>query len=176
MMREKEMIIFFLALVACGKPAAKGLAYSDPAGSGWRLVKNPASNSALMVLDLLPPAGEAGRGVALTLRADPRLGWPQDVLRMGTVYDLGAAPKAVMADLRGQDAVLGVFQKGQTAPAPYGDGSHALFSVALSLGALQQPARGTALPIEVRLARHLGSTGQFEDIAGRLQVGALTAE
>ena len=176
MTRGSILLALGLAM-GCGKsatPVAKGLAYRDPAGSGWRLVKGAASTPQLLVLELLAPAGGAGRGVALTLRADPRTSW--DPARVGAVYALGAEPHAVMAELRGQDAVLGVFQKGQTPPASYGDWTTPVLSVTLRLGPSQEPLHGAALPLQVAVASHLSSTGEMEDVAGQLQVGVLTAE
>jgi hypothetical protein len=55
-----------------GTPAAapaKGLAYSDPTGSGWRLVKDASSTSTRLVLNLVGPAGLKTRGAGFNLQA-----------------------------------------------------------------------------------------------------------
>ncbi|HJV22235.1 MAG TPA: hypothetical protein VJ570_06050 [Holophagaceae bacterium] len=52
-------------------PAApSGFAYKNPTSAGWRLVQAPSSSPKRLVLNLVGPTGEKGRGVGLNLRSD----------------------------------------------------------------------------------------------------------
>jgi hypothetical protein len=65
-------------LSACGgksSPApaptvSSALAYTNPWGGGWRLVKDPSSTPTRVVLNLVGPTGAMGRGVGFNLRSD----------------------------------------------------------------------------------------------------------
>lgn len=187
-MKNRTLIALgcFALMLACGgsshdsTPAiATGLSYTNPTGSGWRLVKSATSTPAHLVLDLLPPAGGTGSGVALTLGSETaKAAWARpsstdgELVRAGAVYDLGAGVPAVVGTAKGANLVTVVSQKGAAAPAAY-DGTKAVLSVALDYKGAGVVA-GTVIPLTVVKAQHLPAAG--DPAAVSVLVGALTAQ
>lgn len=81
-MRKLSLLLSSLLLgwtLACGGGSstpsstplipAKGLVYTDPTGTGWRLVKDASSTGTRIVLNLVGPSGLKTRGAGFNLQA-----------------------------------------------------------------------------------------------------------
>jgi hypothetical protein len=160
-------------------PAAEGLAYADPTGTGWRLVKNSAESTANhLVLDLVGPSGQAGRGVDLTLSADAtRASWAKvsaaDAEHVtNRAFAIGTTPRLLKGTVSEDKLLVGVFQKGSATPAT--EYSSALVSVALELKPSPSLPSGALLPLALVKAHALSDSGTLSPID--VAVGTLTAE
>lgn len=156
--------------LACGgssesspNPApAKGLAYTDPAGSGWRLVRDASSTPERLVLNLVGPSGTKTRGVGFNLQAPATVhfgafanGLPiQDT---GVYQLLSAAgdptePVALVGGVKpGNLLTVGIYQKGRDQAAQ--DSGAPLCQVAIRFDPASKLARGEKLPLRVTKAR-----------------------
>lgn len=171
--------------LACGggsqssSPEAPSLVYTDPSGSGWRLVRNTSSTSGHLVLDLLGPAGTKARGVGLELTLGGTQATWAKVASSDTQYahnvlfDLGT--DASLQPFRGKaaqgDLKVGLYQKG-TAIALDGP----ILSLAIDLKA--GSAAGTAVPLALTVAKAncLAEGDQIVDLKGSIQVGTLQVQ
>lgn len=147
-------------------PAATGLAYTDPAGTGWRLVKDASSTAARLVLNLVGPAGEKGRGVAFNLRSDGAVKFAKfangtyindlGVFQLGNKHgalsvvdgtpvakDVGAIVGGVKEG--GRVLSVGAFQKDRRWPAQALD--RPLYQIAIAFDAGQGLAAGAELSL-----------------------------
>jgi len=154
--------------------AAVGLDYTDPDPGGWRLVRNPSSTVTHLVLDLIGPDGEKGRGVAFNLRSDGtvkfakfangsyindlgvfQLGEKRGVLNVvdGTrvTNDVGAIVGGVKDG--GRVLTVGAFQKDRRWPAQPLD--QPLYQVAIDFDRGQALPTGTAIPLTFVKARSI---------------------
>jgi hypothetical protein len=160
---------------AQASPAAVGLDYTDPAGSDWRLVRDPSSTVTRLVLNLVGPTGHKGRGVGFNLRSDGTvkfarfdngtyindLGVFQLTNKSGAVSALdGITP--VVNDIGtivggvkegGRMLTVGAFQKDRRWPAQ--DLGQPLYQVAIAFDASQNLASGTAVPLTFVRARSI---------------------
>lgn len=159
-------------------PAATGISYADPTGTGWKLVKNTGMSTATrLVLDLVAPAGEKSHGVDLNLSADaPRATWAKlaggdSEYALNLAYDLGSGPQLFKSTARDNDLFVGVFQKGATAPAAEAAG--AVLTVALDLRTGPTLPSG-AVRLAVTKAHALSESGTLAPID--VAVGTLTAQ
>ena len=128
-------ILALAALLACGgggggvagpipSPSpvyATTLSYTDPGGTGFRLVKNASlSTAGKLVLDLTGPADQGGQGVAFILTTDiTKVAWTPPPSAQGLVenlaFNLGAATPVLIGKDNGQGTLQGaVFQKSGT--------------------------------------------------------------
>jgi len=142
--------------------AAAGLAYTDPSGSGWRLVKDASSTPTKLVLNLVGPAGTLTRGVGIHLQAPAgvKFGTFGDGLGIHDtgVYDLlseandAAEPMALVAGVKaGNVLTAGIFQKARAKAAK--DSGAALCQFILGLDATAGLKVGDALPLQVQKAK-----------------------
>jgi hypothetical protein len=195
-----------LLVAGCGsssKPAltvATSLSYTDPAGSSWRLVRDPASTPGRLVLDLVGAAGSQTRGVGLNVSAPAELRFGRfdstgTAVEDTGVYELGAVasglpvgayePKLLAAGiLPGNVLTAGVFQKDRSATAK--DSSVPVLRIALELPSTAAIPSGTALPVTVVKAKivpaDLGLLGNLNDMLAKsklqpieVTVGTVTA-
>ena len=146
--------------------AATGFTYTDPTGTGWRLVRNPASTRTRLVLDLVGPSGLMTRGAAFNLRA------PQGI-RFGRFADGLGVEDAGVYELLNQDTTgdplepvlkgagvkagnvltVGLFQKDRRLSAK--DSGGPLFRVALEFDATAKVNAGGVLPLTALKARYI---------------------
>lgn len=159
-------------------PKATGLTYSDPAGSGFRLLKDASSTSARLILRLVGPAGTTGRGVSFTLAVDPALadlvkvndGDPEYV-QNGDVFLLGSAPQLLKGVRQNGTVFLTVTQKG-SGPARPLDGT--LLKVAIQFKASANLGAGTSIPLALTEGQYLPASGGAATMT--VSAGALTAQ
>jgi len=170
-------------LTACGgsggstATTAGALSYQDPAGTGFRLVRNTASTDKHLVLDLLGPSGTQGKGIAFFLQADDaKVSWvhPAGVgsghVAGGIVFPLGTAPQFAADKVQSGMLQVGCFQKGGTAATL---GSAAILSVALDLK--DNVAKGAvSLAPGAKQAVLLAQDGSLTPIS--LSMGTLNAQ
>jgi len=116
---------------------ATGMEYTDPTSTGWRLVKDASSSATHLVLNLVGPASEKGRGVGFTLQCDGpvkfiRQADGQYVKDLG-VFQLKGVPNpdfpppdpapyeptllAAAVQKKGLVLTVGIFQKDRNHPA-----------------------------------------------------------
>ncbi len=177
--------------------AATGFAYTDPTETGWRLLRNPASTSTRLVLDLVGPSGLQSRGVGFNLQGPPGVtfdafddGLPLKDLGVYQLHRSGAPvpsePVALMGGVKpGNLLSVGIFQKDRAQGAR--DSGVALCQIALLFDASAKLVAGSPIPLSVVKARmipeDIGATTdplwllaqkmQMPDIA--IALGTLTA-
>lgn len=148
--------------------AATGLSYADPAGTGWRLVKDASSTPTRLVLNLVGPAGEKGRGVAFNLRADGAVQFAKfangtyindlGVFQLGNKHgarsvvdgtpvakDVGAIVGGVKEG--GRVLSVGAFQKDRRWPAQALDRPLYQIAIAFDAGQAAPLAAGAEIPL-----------------------------
>jgi len=165
------LTLLLAALAGCsgsGGTAAQatGLEYADPGGAGWRLVRDPASTSTRLVLDLVGPAGLMTRGAGFNLRAPAGVrfrsfessGFP---IEDAGVYELLSTdgtgdplePRLLAGGVKpGNLLTVGIFQKDRRASAK--DSGAPLARIALELDGAAGLHAGDALALQVTKARY----------------------
>jgi hypothetical protein len=177
-----------MAMLACSsgsspdpKPPvvyATSLSYTDPTGTGYRLVKDVAlSTTNTLVLELRGPEQGACRGVSFGLTAETakaafvKVNQTDTELAQNAIFELGnTEPKLFKGVMDGSTLRVSIAQKGTVASAKPLNG--ALARVALHL----QPnvARNVNITLTANDARILPASGGSEAIT--IAVGTLKAQ
>jgi len=187
-MRKLGFLISGLLLslaLACGggnsggaPPAAPatGLAYTDPTGTGWRLVKDPASTPSRLLLNLVGPTALKTRGAGFNLKAPVSIRFGNFIESAWPIKDLGVyelwntdpypgdgsvavgsdplEPKLLAGGVKaGNVLTVGIFQKDRRASAK--DSGHPLCQVALEFDASAGLKAGDALPLTITKSKHM---------------------
>ena len=180
-----------LSLAACGggggggtspqpsQPAkAAGLVYTDPAGSGFRLIRDAGSTNTKLILRLVGPAASTGRGVAFTFMVDPALAdlvkvadADPEFVQNGEAFVLGDAPRFLKGIKQNGTLRVTVSQKGQGSARAL---DAALLKVAIQFKAAAGLSAGTAIPISVTEGEYLPATGG--PVAMTVSTGSLKAQ
>jgi hypothetical protein len=172
-------VVVILALAsACGggskdtppapPPQATGLGYVDPAGTGWRLVKDSSSTPTRVVLNLVGPSGLMSRGAGFNLQAPAAVrfgGFPVTGLpiQSGGVYQLKKVvqptgdplePELMGGGVKpGNLLTVAIFQKDRRA-SPKDSGS-TLFQIALEFDASAGLSVGDPLPLRIAKSKYM---------------------
>lgn len=176
-------------LAACGggggsssqtpQPAkAAGLVYSDPAGGGFRLVRDASSTSTKVILRLVGPAASMGRGVAFTFTVDPALvdlvkvaDADAEYVQNGDAFVLGDAPHFLKGIKQNGALHVTVSQKGQGGARAL---DAALLKIAVQFKAAAGLEAGTAIPLNVTEGQYLPAAGG--PVAMTVSAGSLKAQ
>ena len=141
---------------------AKSLAYSDPSGPGWRLVKDASSTSTRIVLDLVGPSGLMTRGVGFNLQASAKLkfgtfanGLPINDTGVYQLLSAAADPNEPVALIGGVKPgnllSVGIYQKDRAQSAQ--DSGSPLCQIAVVLDPALGISAGDKLPFQVVKAK-----------------------
>ena len=186
-----------------GPAPAKGLAYTDPVSTpaDWRLVKDPASTSTHLLLNLMGPAdGTKFRGIGLTLQTDPtrvKIFRFPDYLGKAVTYHVDGgvfkdknpsgyqevAPRLQASGLAKGNLMVGIFQAtdDEAWGGTFGETAKTCSTTVLQVALDLDPALGALagpVPVQVIKARvipeHVGTllNRKMEDVA--VKAGTLT--
>ncbi len=142
---------------------AQSLVYTNPTGTGWRLVKDPSSTATQLVLNLVGPAGLMTRGVGFNLQGPAGVkfvtfsnGLPINDAGIYQLQALGSTdpsePLAITGGVqKGNLLSVGIFQKDRDQAAQ--DSGTTLCQIALQLDAAAKPSAGTTLALTIPKAK-----------------------
>lgn len=142
---------------------AQSLAYTNPTGTGWRLVQDASSTPTRLVLNLVGPAGLKTRGVGFNLQGPAGVAF--DTFDSGLpiqdtgVYQLQALgstdpsePLAITGGIKKVNLLsVGIYQKDRDQSAQ--DSGSSLCQIALKLDTAARPSSGTLLPLSIPKAK-----------------------
>jgi hypothetical protein len=188
-MRKLGLLIpglLFSLLLACGggstSPAptpatpAKGLTYTNPTGTGWRLVQDPSSTPTRLLLNLVGPSGLNTRGAGFNLKAPAGVRFGNFAETTWPIKDLGVyelwntnpypydgsvpvgsdplEPRLLAGGVKaGNVLTVGIFQKDRRATAK--DSGQPLCQIALEFDAAVSLSSGDALPLAITKSKHM---------------------
>ena len=185
------------ASTAAPAAAATGLVYTNPARTGWALVQNAASTPAMVVLDLVGPAGAKARGVGFNLASDGSVKFHQNADKM-YVKDLGVfqlkldvpnlytvsypdfyEPVLMVGGVKngGKLLTVGLWQKTRFQPAQ--DVSVPVCQIAIEFSAAAALPAGTTVPLNLVRARIIPedigqlpalANGDFTDVLNKFRL------
>ena len=143
---------------------AQRLVYTDPTGSGWRLVQDAASTRTRLLLDLVGPSGTLSRGAGFNLQASSGVHFGTFASSGDPIHDTGVdallskyppydlEPKLLAGGVKpGNILTVGIFQKDRRMSAK--DSGTALCQIALELDPAVSVASGSNLTLSVLKAR-----------------------
>ncbi len=156
------------------------LVYTDPTSGTYRLVRDTVrSTSTRLVLNLVGPAGTAGRGIAfaLQLSGTPDQKWTKvdtgdAQLVQNKAFNLGPGARSIFTAKAAPDGTLqvAICQKGDTAPAiAFGPGVP-LVSLAIETPALSDPPRLVVPKDSARVWAEDGTLNAVDLSVGTLKV------
>jgi len=144
-------------------PAAAGLTYTDPTGSGWRLLKDASSTSTRLVLNLVGPSGLKTRGVGFNLQAPATVKFGAFANGLA-IHDAGVyqllslaqadpnEPVALIGGVKpGNILTAGIFQKDRAQAAQ--NSGIPLCQIALVFDATSGLHAGDKLPLQITKAK-----------------------
>lgn len=156
--------------------AAAGLTYTDPSGTGWRLVKDAHSTPTRLLLNLVGPAGLPTRGAGFNLQAPATIRFGAFTESGFPIKDLGAyelwntnpwpgdgsvavgsdplEPRLIAGGVKaGNLLTVAIFQKDRRASAK--DSGQPLCQIALEFDATANLKAGDAIPLTITKAKHM---------------------
>lgn len=140
-----------------GTPA-KEVTYTDPAGTGWRLLKDASSTSTKLVLNLVGPSGTKARGAGMNLVMDAKgaLAWVKfsdgSYIKDGGVFSTGSGDaKLLLGGVKGDKLMVGAFQSKAADPARSVD--KPLYGFTFELKSGTNVSAGTPVRIQVGKAQ-----------------------
>jgi len=148
---------------AATAPAATGLTYANPTGSGWRLLKDASSTSTRLVLNLVGPSGLKTRGVGFNLQAPATVKFGAFnnglAIQDAGVYQLLSIaqadpnePVALIGGVKpGNVLTAGIFQKDRAQSAQ--DSGTTLCQIAFVFDATSGLHAGDKLPLQITKAK-----------------------
>jgi len=154
---------------------AQKLVYAEPAGSGYRMVRDETSTASRLVLRLVGPEGAQIRGGVFQLKTDTSkaawvsAGGSDAYVREGSALSLGTGAKLLKSQMSGQTLKAAIYQKGSTPAATLG--SQPILSVALDL---KTGTTKGAIPFSSPEAQILDAAGKTQTVT--VAVGSLSAE